>query len=453
MMGLPGLEDVTQFVGDMAMPGVGTGLSLAGRAVGSMLGSDPAVHDPSAQDKFNDERDRLYSERDSAHYSGDYDLKAVLFDDPFEAMSHDDILTYVGSMQPGTAQAIADVWRKIGADMEASNREFNDRLGNAIGQKWDGATGQSAQRGIAEYVSAADDFVRSAQLVGNKLDEGYTGLQQTIDTMPSKVSASSFEQFASKIPIAGLYKHEQHEAEEARQQAVQVMRTVYMPVVHQADDQVPVLPVAHNPLSSGGPSSPGGPSAYGGPSGGPSSSPFGAPGSFPSSSPTSLGTPPGSFPGDTGAPFGGEPTTPSAVGSELGTSDLTSPASAADRTSPASAGLSPTGAGVGHGSGGGGGSGGGLTGGSLAGAGLGAPGLSPTGSGNAAAAGGSGGGRMAGAAGRPGASGMGGMAPHGGRGKGGEDSEHKTAAYLVNADNGNELVGKMQKVAPPVIGG
>jgi hypothetical protein len=46
--------------------------------------------------------------------------------------------------------------------------------------------------------------------------------------------------------------------------------------------------------------------------------------------------------------------------------------------------------------------------------------------------------------------GMGGGAGRGGRGE--EDGEHRSASYLVNADNGNEIVGDLGKVAPPVIG-
>lgn len=39
-----------------------------------------------------------------------------------------------------------------------------------------------------------------------------------------------------------------------------------------------------------------------------------------------------------------------------------------------------------------------------------------------------------------------------GRGKGDDNNEHKTPSYLVNVDNGNELIGRLPKTAPPVIG-
>ncbi|MGH3435705.1 MAG: WXG100 family type VII secretion target [Sciscionella sp.] len=56
-----------------------------------------------------------------------------------------------------------------------------------------------------------------------------------------------------------------------------------------------------------------------------------------------------------------------------------------------------------------------------------------------------------GARGASGRSGMG-MGPRGGGGKGGEDAEHSTASYLVDEDNGNQIVGELPMTAPPVIG-
>ena len=46
----------------------------------------------------------------------------------------------------------------------------------------------------------------------------------------------------------------------------------------------------------------------------------------------------------------------------------------------------------------------------------------------------------------------GGMMPHGAGRQGGEDKEHKTPSYLVNEENGNELIAPIPKTAPPVIG-
>ncbi|MFI6097555.1 PPE domain-containing protein [Lentzea sp. NPDC051213] len=56
-------------------------------------------------------------------------------------------------------------------------------------------------------------------------------------------------------------------------------------------------------------------------------------------------------------------------------------------------------------------------------------------------------------AGRGGAAGMGGMGGAGAKGQGDEDSEHKTADYLITEENTNEIIGDMPMVAPPTIGG
>ncbi len=108
------------------------------------------------------------------------------------------------------------------------------------------------------------------------------------------------------------------------------------------------------------------------------------------------------------------------------------------------------GAGMARGGGSAGGSGGGLGGrgaGAAAGAesGAGGAGAPRTAGAGSAAAG------ERGASGRPG--GAGGMGRGAGAGgKGGEDSEHKTASYLVSEGNGNAIVGDIDPVAPPVIG-
>lgn len=48
------------------------------------------------------------------------------------------------------------------------------------------------------------------------------------------------------------------------------------------------------------------------------------------------------------------------------------------------------------------------------------------------------------------AGGMGGMA--GGRGQGDDDKMHETPGYLITLDNGNELIGDLPLVTPPVLG-
>ncbi|HEX7307164.1 MAG TPA: hypothetical protein VF330_29955, partial [Lentzea sp.] len=236
--------------------------------------------------------------------------------------------------------------------------------------------------------------------------------------------------------------------------------------------------------------------------------PTGNTGTFPSSTGSPQGTNGGSWTGTTGL-NGGDQTTTSGIGGGGDTSTITRPG---DTTGggrpivggvierPPNTGIPPIGVPVGPGIGGpggtgtgrGGGTGGGRfgggpggtggTGGKFGGSGgtgsgsgrLGGGGLgSGVGSGNASGTaagqqpggksgvfGGMGetgpnarGGGAAGAAGRAGAAGAGGMGGHGQKGQGEDDLEHKSADYLVNEENTNEIIGDMPMVAPPTIGG
>lgn len=464
---VPGVGDITAGLMNAIVSGSGTVTGQIGQLVGNALGSDPHVNDPGAQEKFNDERSKLYAERDGAQYLGGYDPKAVLSDDPFDAMSHDQILGHVDAMGPAKLQDAAAAWRKLGELMHDSSVVFDSQIQRAIAERWEGAAGRSAAQGVGEYTKHSGDFTTAANLVGNKLDEAYTGVQQTVDTMPTKPGTSTFEHWVSKVPVAGLWKREQHESEEAHEQAIQIMKSVYMPVVHQADDQVPVLPAAFNPAAVAGPGESGGGgvgAGAGGRAGGGDGGSGAGSGLRP---PTGIGVPTGpgqgrvsgsgAAAGDRWAASESNPLTDapkSAASSQgLGPDPATDPVSL---TTPAAASL-PDGSGAYGGAGSGsagtsGGSGGGSHGGVSGGLGgtsimqpaLGSPGTGTTGGGSGAGVG---------SAGRAGAPGMGGMAPHAGKGKGDDDKEHKTASYLVNVDNGNQLVGKMPKVAPPVIGG
>ena len=53
---------------------------------------------------------------------------------------------------------------------------------------------------------------------------------------------------------------------------------------------------------------------------------------------------------------------------------------------------------------------------------------------------------------RTGMGGMPGMVPGAGRGQRDDETEHKTPSYLITVDNGNKLIGRIPKVAPPVFG-
>ena len=81
----------------------------------------------------------------------------------------------------------------------------------------------------------------------------------------------------------------------------------------------------------------------------------------------------------------------------------------------------------------------------------GTPGYAGGGSGAGSGAGSPGAGGI-GRSGSPGMAGMG-MAPAAGRGgPGGDDDVHATPGYLIDAVNGDKLIGTLPLVAPPVLG-
>ncbi|MFI6431402.1 hypothetical protein [Rhodococcus oryzae] len=493
---LPSLDELKGSMGDLAT-GALDDLSDLARDPGNKIIDVVSGYDidernrvEGRQEAGNTERSDLYSQQESlkTEFGGGYEPPSVV-PDSFDSMSHEAIKSAVDAMSADPIQASAEGWAKIGSSLGEGLAEFNQFISDEIKGKWEGVAAEAAVTATAAYVADSDKLAVAGRLVGTKVAEAATGISQVKATMPAVEATSALESLVNvALPSVGMVKQLVHGKDEARQQAIQIMKTVYMPVMQQADTNVPILPrPAPGPIppkvipdsTSGGPGI-GGPSGYN-PSGytGPGDAPI-APTRQGDGNVPSAGSP-GADPSDPNS--GANPLSPDASGSGADGSNSpfaqTDPSSA--WTAPAAAGGADgtnsglgTGTGAGAGSGGhgaaGSGSGLGASGGSGAsygagaGGGLGAAGGLggssrglgggmgvPGAAGGVAGAGGAGGG-AAGAAGRPGAMG-GGMAPGGSRANGDDDTEHKTPSYLVNVDNGNELVGRLPKVAPPVIGG
>ncbi|WP_164877598.1 hypothetical protein [Prescottella agglutinans] len=443
----------------------------------------------------NAERSDIYREQAGLYNQVGQDFDAPVLGSPeaFEAMSHEAIKSAVDAMNGEALRASAEGWKKIGQSLEQSLNDFRDFMGNTIKERaWEGIAANSAKQATANYAQDSNRLAAAGKLVGTKIEEAATAIDQVKSTVPPVSKRSIGEAFLDAVlPPVGLYKSIVHEQDEAHKEAIQIMRTVYTPVMQQSDTNVPTLPP---PVQVGTPPTPPDQRNQGGGTrgdGAPGYTPYTAPNA---GSPGPNGGLPGGTPGSGNAP-GADTAGPDALGPDAtgqnpfapgnGGASTGNPNTVDAQTNPASAwtapaaangaeatrygqtGLGPLGtgaggyggaSGTGGGFGGGGGStgsgagggyapGGFLSGGSGGGAGgLGAGGASPS-----AAAGGTGG---ASAAGRPGAAGGTGMMPGAGgaRGRGEDDSEHKTPGYLVNVDNGNELIGKLPLAAPPVIG-
>ena len=433
----------------------------------------------------------------------EYSEHAIMEDDPFDAMSHARIFAHVDEMKPDVLAAISTAWTEISGRVATGISAFNDAVGSAIGDGWQGKGGSAALEAVIAYSADGQELQTRVQLIANKVEEAKIALGQAKQSIPRPSDASVVEQVISMIP-GESWRQAQHEAEEAERLARQVMKEVYLPYLKRADDQVPVLPPAFNPINAGGGTS-GGSSPFqigadqasreqaasamgnyqisGGPdqraadSAGGTGTEAPVDGTSNSGSAGGSGATPGAGVGD-GGPLSG-------LENGQGEGDFgpatTSAASAGPQSVP---GASVPGAGNitgfgggngltggpgtggfgtgGSGSGGSaGGAGGGLTGGGLGTSGLAGRALGGSGLGGSVAGGGLGGAGGSGARGGAGslgaagsrgmmAGGMGGMA--GGRGQGDDDKMHETPGYLITLDNGNELIGDLPLVTPPVLG-
>jgi hypothetical protein len=440
-------------------------------------------------------------------YTAVYDGRAV-DDDPFEVMSHEDIWSKAQALQAEHIDATSGNWRILGNDAATDAAAFALKVTNQVGTNWQGVAAEAAGQGVDRYATSAGELMLAADGLSQKVQATSAGVNATRAALPPPVPYGTGEKifdvgsWLTRTLLPGDLKSFQHLHEEAEEAARTVMKTQYAPVIREAAVQVPVLPPALNPLSGSegltfsypGASRPdSGGSGWSGMSGGSAG---------PGSAGTSTATPGGAgspatqqapsteasswAPAESAASPAGQTNSSSygtgqGNGGAQGTGAPSSTSSAA-AGSPVGGALAPggsggrpggNGAGSRFGSGGSGGSGGVRGGGGLGPGGLGAGGFGggssvggPSGSGLGAAGGGgaagatAGGGGAAGAtAGRPGTPGMGmgGMAPAAGRGGGGgggsgDDDVHQTPGYLIDAVNGDELIGSLPLVAPPVLG-
>ncbi|MDV6273224.1 hypothetical protein R3Q06_06910 [Rhodococcus erythropolis] len=516
-MGIPFLEDVlgriseaTQAVpsGVAALPVVGIPVAsaIATSALVQSVTDDRGAFDgetAAATADADAERARAWGERDALTTqvsSLEYSEHAIVDDDPFDAMSHSQIFDHVNEMDPATLNAIGEAWKAIAGRVEAGIGNFQNDVNGAITEGWQGRGGSAALEAVLAYSADAGELKVRVDLISNKIEEAKIALDEAKRSIPAPDGASTVERFLSLVPGA-TWKQAQYEAEEAERQARQVMKDVYLPYMKRADDQVPILPAAFNPVTGSAGAGSGG--AFGG---------GGSGGENTSGAGNGLGTPFASGGGAVGGVDGGhlgganpagdnsrpdnagqdgsgqgfsaDDSRRAANGSDLdaqGNSGADAARSAND-SSPAGtaaanagplpagaapgglAGATPNGAQLGSGvpsglmgSGSGGGSAGGIGTGGFGPGGTGGGALGPGGVGGLSGGGrggvnGTGGTSATGAqSGRGAMGGVGGMAP--GRGQGqDEDNVHDTPGYLVTVENGNALIGDLPMVSPAVLG-
>ena len=429
---------------------------------------------------------------------GGYDPAAITKQTNWAAMDHGQIKQIADGLKPSDIGTHGNDWINLGKDLQTSTDTFNNAINTALNGNWTGVAGDAALAAPRGIVSWGQDFGNQMQATGAQAQSVSATADQVKATVPPPKDFSWGKTLLSGAiggPFgAGASAYAQHqEQQQAKEQAVRVMSAVYSPNYMNAASTMPAFTGPTDPTQPPGSHPPGGhppvyppivePKPVYPPGGGKKPSTY---------KPNQVGGP--NHPGGTTQPQQlnkpAQPGNPPDVGEnqhipgmdhQTGTTTQgtgwTPPGTGTDSPGGYPGTGYPGGQGGGSGQGGGGfmppmgapssggsgyggsGSGFGSAGGAKGFAGTEtSAGANRTGAGAAAGIGAEEEGAMRGgaAAGRPGtagAAGAGGMSAGGRGGKKEEDKEHKSAAYLVNDDNANDIVGDLPPTVPPVIGG
>ncbi|EWM15870.1 PPE domain-containing protein [Kutzneria sp. 744] len=477
----------------------------------SVLGIDGPSQSESDQQKRDQANQRGSQQRNEYNRrasqleqqaGGGYDPAGITKQTNWNSMGHDQIKKVSDGLDPAAIGTHGNDWIQLGKDLQTSTDTFNTAINSALNGNWTGAAGDAALAAPKGIVDWSKDFGNQMQATGAQAQSVSATADQVKSTVPPPKDFSWGKAAVSGIlggPFgAGASAYAQHqEQQEAKEQAVRVMSSVYSPNYMNAANSMPAFTGPADPTQPPPPPPPPPPPISEWP---PNPPPGGhPPGGHTQYNPNQVGNPnhqnsqqqnPPQLPPDR-PPYDptqdpNNPNNPNYHRPPTGTTTQSSNwpvGTDGDGNVPNYPGYPGQGGGgrgggqggggggftppMGSGFGGGGGSG---YGGGGAGGGFGSGGAKGFGSGATSGAGARAGagatsgfgaeeeGAMRGGAmgGRPGAAGASGAGGMGGGGRGGkkeEDKEHKSAAYLVNDDNANDIVGDLPPTVPPVIGG
>lgn len=416
-----------------------------------------------AQEQWNTERAGIYNRQKSGNYasifSGDTQPPHIGTPDNYDSLSLADMQAAVAAMKPKLVDDAVTAWANIGMNLMGTFYKFNQefaRTVTGVGDRggWTGLAADAAVQAVNSYAEQSIPLSQAATAISLKLSEMRTGIEETQALMPGLTARESVT--GKTLPGDGVMKVDEHNQQEATDEARRILRTVYGQVAVQTDNGVPFLPTAPTITDSTG--DPGLTGGTGGANNAGTQDQSAGTGSLDET--TADGTTPNSTDdGSSGDDTETSSTTPSATEAGTTTQSTTPQSTTAGSTTPGTTSTSP---GTGTTPLGGGGSAGGSRG-SLGSRqpgtpgsgnpGVASPGRSVPGNqspGAAAAAS-----RAGSAAGGRGATGMSGMGAPGAH-RGGADDERTKGIpeYLITQENGDELIGADGiRTVPPVIGG
>lgn len=288
-----------------------------------------------AQEQWNRERTTIYdfTSRATTGFTGDFDPPHIPAPDNYDSMTLAQMVDAVNAMRPSVAQQAAEAWTNVGMNLTGAVTTFNEEFGRTVQGGWQGLAAQSAVAAVQHYAEQSENLATATALVGLKLSELHTGLNQTQALMPYVTERPDVT--GKTLPQEGVMKEGDYSEEEATQEAHRVLRTVYGQVAQQTDHGVPVLPDA--PVIADA-------SAPGGTPAGTPSSPTGTGRNTDDSGPAGTGDPASEEPAagepatDTGTPTEEQPgDTPETQAAGTGTGSQSTPVTTSTpNTTPAS---------------------------------------------------------------------------------------------------------------------
>ncbi|MFC9838136.1 hypothetical protein ACFVKB_30655 [Rhodococcus sp. NPDC127530] len=365
---------------------------------------------------------------------------------------HARIASAVAGMNVEHVSGIARAWAELGTTAHHAIVEFSDAIKKTISESWQGAAASAAYCETERYSTSAPQAQEQLHGVAAAL----TPLAETVASLRSQVPETIGTGLWDKLTPWDTDTEDEYYRRE--DEAREKMATIYNPGLATSDGNVPsftkpesIVDVPSGPAGPGIDYAGGTPSStdrFGGPSAGQPNS-GDAPVNDPSAEPSVDGAPAADGTQQNAATTPSAATAPATTAPASVTGDQAQSRSGMPSSADSSSGAGSRSAGAGGGPGGGGlgvgGLGGGVGTGNRPGT-VARPGTTPGVAG--ATAGGRAGTGMRGT----GPMGGGMMGGAGGAKGGGEDKEHKTPDYLITLDNGNELIGKLPLVSPPVIG-
>ncbi|MEV6362973.1 hypothetical protein [Nocardia asteroides] len=204
-----------------------------------------------AQEQWNTERAGIYNRQKSGNYatifSGDTQPPHIGTPDNYDSLSLADMQAAVAAMKPKLVDDAVTAWANIGMNLMGTfykfNQEFARTVTGANGRSgWTGAAASAAVAAVNNYAEQSIPLSQAATAISLKLSEMRTGIEETQALMPGLTARESVT--GKTLPGDGVMKVDEHNQQEATDEARRILRTVYGQVAVQTDNGVPFLPTA-----------------------------------------------------------------------------------------------------------------------------------------------------------------------------------------------------------------